>query len=58
MQKCFFACESNYTAKFHQFQSLDIDQSVHKIENALSDHKLLVKLSEVDMVVTKARYHY
>ena len=56
-EKCFF-CEKLETCDtLHSCQKLYLHNRIYKIAHELADTKLLEKLSEGDMVATKAKYH-
>ena len=44
------------TVNLHQCQTLPLDKRVRKMAQQLVDTKLLAKLSEGDMIATKAKY--
>ena len=54
----FYGCGKSVEERsWHQYQTLVLHSKVKTIATELSDHKLLAKLSEVDMVATEAVYH-
>ena len=54
---CFFCGKSDMTVNMHQCQTLQLSNKITNIAAELGTSKLLVKLSEGDMVATEAKYH-
>ena len=56
-EKCFFCDKLETCDILHSCQTLHLDNRICKIAHEIADTKLLAKLSERDMVATKAKYH-
>ena len=55
--KCFFCEKEDTNHNLTQAQTLGLDRKVRDAATALTDQRLLAKLSEGDLVATEARYH-
>lgn len=56
-EKCFFCDNTNESEVLHVCQTLYLDMRIRNIAQEMNNKKLLVKLSEGDMVATEATYH-
>ena len=55
--KCFFCDTANLCEELHTCQTLYLDMRIRNIAQEMNNAKLLIKLSEGDMVATEAKYH-
>ena len=55
--KCFFCDTAKVNEELHTCQTLYLDMRIRNIAQEMNNAKLLIKLSEGDMVATEAKYH-
>ena len=56
-EKCFFCDTAKVNEELHTCQTLYLDICIRNIAQEMNNAKLLIKLSEGDMVATEAKYH-
>ena len=56
-EQCFFCAKEHRQQRLHQCESYSVHQKVSRIADELNDARIIAKLSEGDMLATKAKYH-